>query len=86
MRIIKFIIFRLLLALRGLILNLSKIFAIVFLIGTAGILFMDEFKNVSVTGKIIAVMLVVFCTLVNWVYDYVIFYFAPDDIDVTLFH
>lgn len=86
MTLIKIIIFRLLLTFRGIILSVSGLLAIVFFLGSTGIIFMDEFKNVPVGAKIIAVMLVVFCTLVNWLYDYLVLYFTPDNIDVTLYH
>lgn len=84
MKFVKIIIFRLLLAIRGMVLTASKLLALVFVIGAMGIIFMDEFKNVTVVVKIIAVMLGIFFTLINWLYDYFVFYFAPENIDVTL--
>lgn len=86
MKFIKIIIFRLLLAARGIILIASGILALAFFLGSLGIIFMDEFKNIPVAGKIIAVILVVFFTLINWFYDYLVFYFAPDNTEITLYH
>jgi hypothetical protein len=86
MKFIKIIMFRLLLTIRGIVLTASKLLALVFLMGAMGIIFMDEFKNVSVAVKIIAVMLGIFFTLINWLYDYLVFYFAPNDTEVTLYH
>lgn len=86
MKFIKLIIFRLLLAVRGIILNVSGILALTFFLGSLGILFMDEFKNVPVAGKVIAVLLVIFFTLVNWLYDYLVLCFVPEGTEITLYH
>jgi hypothetical protein len=60
MKFISIIIFQFLLAIRGIVLAVSKLLALIFLIGAMGIIFMEEFKNVSVGVKIIAVMLGIF--------------------------
>lgn len=84
MKIIKRITFQLLLGFRRLILGLSKLLAIVFLIGTLGIFFLQEFHNAPIIAKIMTPTFTIICTFINWFYDDLIFYFKPDDMELFL--
>jgi hypothetical protein len=74
------------LALRGIILSISKLLALLFFTGTVLIFFVNDFHTVPLAGKIMMVTFGIIFTLINWFYDYLIFYFTPDDIDVRLYH
>jgi len=85
MRIIKRIIFHVLLALRGIVLGISRLFAILFFIGAFLIFFVHDFHNIPVIGKVMVATFAIIFTLINWFYDDLIFYFEPDNIDITLY-
>jgi len=84
MKIIKRIIFQLLLGFRRLVLALSKLLAIVFLIGTLGVFLLQGLHNAPFIAKIMAPIFTIIFTLINWFYDDLIFYFKPDDMELFL--
>ena len=86
MFIMKKIIFHLLLTIRKPILVLSKILALLFLVG-GGLLciIVNGTHMIPWTPKIMILFFGIFFTLINWFYDDLIFYFTPDDMEVTLY-
>ena len=85
MTLIKIIIFRLLLALRGIVLSLSKLLALLFITGFVAMISVSGLQATPLVGKIMALGLGIFFTLINLLYDYLIFYFEPENIEVTLY-
>ena len=86
MTFVKIIIFRLLLALRGIILSISKILALLFITGFILMISISELQAAPLVGKVMALGLGIIFTLINWLYDYLVFYFEPENIEVTLYH
>ena len=82
---IKRIIFHLLLAMRGIILGISKLFAFLFIIGFILMIIFVDFKTAPTMIKITILTLGILFTLINWLYDYVVFYFEHEDIEVKLY-
>lgn len=86
MRIIKTIIFHLLLSLRQVVLTISRLMALLFFIGVLLVFFVSDFRAVTpVPGKILILTCTVIFTIINWFYDDLIFYFQPDNKNITLY-
>lgn len=86
MRILKTLIFHLLLTLRGFVLTTSKLLALLFVIGVLLVFFHSDFRRITpVAGKIMILTLSIFFTFINWFYDDLIFYFQPENKDITLY-
>lgn len=86
MTFIKIIIFRLLLALRGAALSISKLLGLLCITCFIIMISVSELQAMPLAGKIMALGFGIFFTLINWLYDYLIFYFEPENIEVTLYH
>lgn len=85
MPLIKTIIFHLLLAIRGIILTISKLFAFIFLLCFILMIIVNDLQAAPIIAKIMALKFGIFFTLLNWFYDNLIFYFAPEDMELTLY-
>jgi len=83
--IVKIVIFHLLLTLRGIVLLLSKILALLFLASGVLLCIVNEAQVIPLIPKIMMLTLGILFTLINWLYDYLIFYFEPENIEVRLF-
>lgn len=70
---------------RRLILSISKWLAIIFLVCAILMFFMQEFQTLSLVIKITILGFGLFFTLINWFYDDLIFYFSPEDMELTLY-
>jgi len=85
MTVIKTILFHLLMSLRGIILSISKLLAIAFFLAAILMIVIHTSHHMPLIAKITALTLGVFFTSINWFYDYLIFYFEPENIEVRLF-
>lgn len=85
MSFVKRIIFHLLLALRGIILAASKLLAFVFITCFILTLVVSDFHSTPMPAKIMSIVFGIFFILINWFYDYVIFYFQPENIEIELY-
>lgn len=86
MTLIKIIVFRLLLTMRGIILSISKLLALLFFTGAILLFFVNDFQTAPLPGKIITITFGIMFTLINSLYDYLIFYFTPENFEITLYN
>lgn len=84
MRLVKTIIFHLLLTFRGIIRFSSRLLALISFIGFALILWTMDYHDASMAVRITILMFGVIFMLINWLYDYLIFYFKPEDFEIML--
>ena len=84
MRIIKTIIFHLLLSTRGIIRLLSKLFAIMFIFMFISLFLISDFAGAPFAAKTISLVFSILFTTIYWFYDYLIFYFQPENIEISL--
>jgi len=84
MVIIKTLLFHILLSFRGLILAVSKFLSFVFLGGFLAATFITDLSAVPMTAKVSMASLGILFILLNWFYDYLIFYFKPRMLDIML--
>lgn len=79
MKLLKFIIFRILLAIRRVVSCITNLLAFLFF-GVAVLMFLfDGFHAQQMSIGLLAAMLGIITIIINWLYDYLVFYFAPDD-------
>jgi hypothetical protein len=84
-KIAKIVIFHLLLTLRGVVLLLSKILALLFLASGILLCIITEAQAIPWLLKIIILSLGILFTLINWFYDDLIFYFQPENREIQLY-
>lgn len=84
MRILKTLIFHLLRSCRGIVLWISKVFALLSLFG-CGMLLGFEIP-VPFSAKISMVAFFIINTAINWFYDELVFCFQPDHIQIAIFN
>ena len=85
MALIKIIIFRLLLSVRGIVLGISKFLAIGFIVFTIALFTISDFQQAPLAAKIMSLGLSVIFTIINWFYDDLIFYFQPENSEISLY-
>jgi hypothetical protein len=84
MRIIKTIIFHILLSLRGLVLTISKLLAFASFGAFAIIIFTNELSAIPLAAKIAIAAYSILFTSIYWFYDYLILYLQPEMLDIKL--
>lgn len=85
MRIMKLFAFHILLSIRGMILCISKLFALMSLLTWLCTLYIKEISGVPLTAKVMLATLGIIFTLVYWFFDDLIFHLKPEHIDLTLY-
>lgn len=85
MTFIKILIYHLLLSLRGIILATSKLFSLACIVTGIGMFYLGHFQDAPLAAKILVVFFGIIFTLINWLYDCVIFYFSPKNVITTLY-
>ena len=85
MQFLRIIIFQILISLRGIILGISKLLAILFLTFFIILITFKDFQTAPFVAKAMALGLGIIFTLINWFYDYLVLYFSPKNMDVTLY-
>jgi hypothetical protein len=86
MKMLKYIVFRILLALRRVIFSITRLLAFLFFSAAILMFVFDGFHAKQVDIAITAALLGLITLIINWLYDYLLFYLAPDDLEVTLFN
>ena len=84
MDFIKRIVFHFLLAIRGIVRITSKLLAFMFIFGFIGLITVSELQSAPLAAKIMSLIFGIFFTLVNWLYDDLLFYFKPEKFNITL--
>lgn len=84
MTILKIILFHILLSFRGLILMISKLFALTFLGGLGLLIFLNEISAIPLSAKIMIAAVGILFISIYWFYDYLIFYCKPKMFDMVL--
>ncbi len=84
MQPLKTIIFHFLLSFRGLIRFISKLLSATFILTFLSMMFLKEFNDVGTIVKAITFLLAIIFTGIYWLYDYLIYYFQPKNLNVLL--
>ncbi|OGT38473.1 MAG: hypothetical protein A3F11_05045 [Gammaproteobacteria bacterium RIFCSPHIGHO2_12_FULL_37_14] len=85
MTFIKTLIYHLLLSVRGIILITSKLLSLGFIVIGIVMFYLGDFQDAPLAAKILVIFFGIIFTLINWFYDYFIFYFAPKNLVTTLY-
>ena len=85
MSIIRLFLFHILLSIRGIILGISKLLALMLLVTWFATLYVKEMSGVPFAAKLMLVIFGIAFTFVNWFYDDLIFYLKPKNHDLILY-
>ena len=85
MSIPRTLIFHILLSFRSLILGVSKLFSLIFLGCFCIVMYLSSEHQILIAAKIMSLTLGVIFTLIYWFYDYLVFYYQPDNIELRLY-
>jgi hypothetical protein len=85
MYVIKAIVFQILLSLRRIILGVSKLLSLTFLGSFCIMIIFTDLHRIPLTAKLMALGLGVIFTFIYWFYDYLVFNFKPNYIDLVLY-
>ncbi len=85
MRMIKMLAFQMMLSFRGIILGVSRLFALMFLGSFSIAIYYSEPNQIPLNAKIMLLTLGAIFTLIYWFYDYLIFILKPSNIDLRFY-
>ncbi|OGT63383.1 MAG: hypothetical protein A3E85_02415 [Gammaproteobacteria bacterium RIFCSPHIGHO2_12_FULL_45_12] len=85
MSIIRLLLFHILISVRGIILGISRLFAFMLLGTWLCTLYIKEISEVPLAVKVIMFAFGIIFTFIYWFYDDLIFYFQPENKDITLY-
>jgi len=85
MHVINTFIFHILLSLRGVILNISKLFSLFFLCGFVIVIYLSSQQTIPIAAKIMTLTLGIIFTMIYWFYDDLVFLFTPENTDLRLY-
>lgn len=84
MKIINIIILHFLLSFRGLIRWASKLLSLVFVISFLSMISLNELASLTLATKMLTCLFAGTFTFIYYLYDYVIFYFQSNKLDLIL--